>query len=468
MKEGCGHNRKRIITVLGAAAVVLLLWNIPLQDLSREGQRCLALSAGAIILWALEAMPLGYTSMLLLMGYSLTLDPVAGPLDIFGFFTKPMAYMIISGFIIAGAVKNSGLGHRISLFLISRFISDYRQVIICCYGLSYIMALMIPQPFARAFLILSIMEMLLKEVHLEKKYMANIVLAVFGAQNGAGMLFMTADSSLNMMILSQIPEAFRPGWGSWTLYMVVPALFTGICMCGLQLLFFGKPEGFSLDKARAERELEKLGAFTGKELRMMFWLAAAVAFWLTDSIHGIDAAWVGVAAVIGMSLPAVGGLVGEEQLKEINVNTLLFLCASMSIGVVGTKTGMSSFLAAHLLPSDLGTGTAAAFLTIATACLLVHLMLGSIMAVFALLVPALLTMTQGGILPPLAVGLLVYILAVGQWFLPYESLSLTIGMGASGDSYSVKTASGFGLLYTIPALLCGAVALGWWDLIGMF
>ena len=82
----------------------VILWKLPLDGLSRDGQKCLALSAMGIILWALEVFPLGYTALGLLMGYSLAINPsVAGPEVIFGFFTKPMAYMIISGFIIAGA-----------------------------------------------------------------------------------------------------------------------------------------------------------------------------------------------------------------------------------------------------------------------------------------------------------------------------------------------------------------------------
>ena len=220
----------------------VILWKLPLDGLSRDGQKCLALSAMGIILWALEVFPLGYTALGLLMGYSLAINPsVAGPEVIFGFFTKPMAYMIISGFIIAGAVRASGLARRLALYLISRYISDYRHVIICCYLLSYIMAVMIPQPFARAFLILSIMQLLLKDSGLERKYTANIALAVFAAQNGAGMMVLTGDSSLNMMILSQIPEAFRPSWGQWLFYMAVPALLTGACMCALQLFLFGQP-----------------------------------------------------------------------------------------------------------------------------------------------------------------------------------------------------------------------------------
>ena len=129
---------RRILGLCMALTAGVVLWRLPLDGLSLDGQKCLALSAAGIILWAFEVFPLGYTSMGILMGYSLAINPLtAGPGDIFGFFTKPMAYMIISGFIIAGAVRASGLARRLALFLISRYISDYRHVIICCYPVSY-------------------------------------------------------------------------------------------------------------------------------------------------------------------------------------------------------------------------------------------------------------------------------------------------------------------------------------------
>ncbi|MGP8314850.1 SLC13 family permease [Enterocloster aldenensis] len=457
---------RRILGLCMALTAGVVLWRLPLDGLSLDGQKCLALSAAGIILWAFEVFPLGYTSMGLLMGYSLAINPLtAGPGDIFGFFTKPMAYMIISGFIIAGAVRASGLARRLALFLISRYISDYRHVIICCYLLSYIMAVMIPQPFARAFLILSIMQLLLKDSGLGQKHAANIGLAVFAAQNGAGMMVLTGDSSLNMMILSQIPEAFRPSWGQWLYYMAVPALLTGACMCALQLFLFGQPESFRLDRGKAKEELDKLKGLSAQEIRMMVWLLAAVGLWLTDTIHGIDIGWVSVGVTIGMALPLVGNLVDGSQIKEVNLNTLLFLCASMAIGSVGTKTGMSSFLAGRLLPAHLGDSLAALFLVTGAACILLHLLLGSIMAVFSLAVPALLTITAG--VSPLVVGLLVYVLTVGQWFFPYQSLSLTIGLGEGEGGYSAGTASRFGLAYTVPSLLCGGAALMWWRLVGL-
>lgn len=278
-------------------------------------------------------------------------------------------------------------------------------------------------------------------------------------------MVLTGDSSLNMMILSQIPEAFRPSWGQWLYYMAVPALLTGACMCALQLFLFGQPETFRLDRGKAKEELDKLKGLSAQEIRMMVWLMAAVGLWLTDTIHGIDIGWVSVGVTIGMALPLVGNLVDGSQIKEVNLNTLLFLCASMAIGSVGTKTGMSSFLAGRLLPAHLGDSLAALFLVTGAACILLHLLLGSIMAVFSLAVPALLTITAG--VSPLAVGLLVYVLTVGQWFFPYQSLSLTIGLGEGEGGYSAGTASRFGLAYTVPSLLCGGAAMMWWRLVGL-
>ena len=67
---------RRILGLCMALTAGVVLWRLPLDGLSLDGQKCLALSAAGIILWAFEVFPLGYTSMGILMGYSLAINPL--------------------------------------------------------------------------------------------------------------------------------------------------------------------------------------------------------------------------------------------------------------------------------------------------------------------------------------------------------------------------------------------------------
>ena len=67
-------------------------------------------------------------------------------------------YLIIGAYLIAGAVKSSGLGERIAYKFILRFVHSFKSVIISIFILTFFLSLLIPHPWPRAFLIMSVMD----------------------------------------------------------------------------------------------------------------------------------------------------------------------------------------------------------------------------------------------------------------------------------------------------------------------
>lgn len=356
-----------------ATAAVLLIAPLPIAE---DGRICLAISLCVIVWWGFEVMPVGLSSCALLMGYSLFLNSeTVQPQLIFKFWTMPMAYMVLSGFLIAGAIKHSGIGRRLALIFISKFVKNYDQIIFACYILSYLLSLIIPQSFARAFLIMSVMSFIIEKTDMEKKYAINIGLAVFAAQNGAGLLFMTGDSSINMLLLNLIPEAMRLGWLDWLWIMLVPALLLGVLTCGMQMLLVRGPKNLCIDVQLARRELETMGPLSIKEKKTLFWLAVAVILWMTDSIHNVDVGWVSLGVAVLMAMPVIGDVIEQRDIAEINLGTLLFLNASMAIGMVGGATGMNQFLADLLCPKEISGGVMGLMLVVVLVCFGLHFLL---------------------------------------------------------------------------------------------
>lgn len=448
-----------------ATAAVLLIAPLPIAE---DGRICLAISLCVIVWWGFEVMPVGLSSCALLMGYSLFLNSeTVQPQLIFKFWTMPMAYMVLSGFLIAGAIKHSGIGRRLALIFISKFVKNYDQIIFACYILSYLLSLIIPQSFARAFLIMSVMSFIIEKTDMEKKCAINIGLAVFAAQNGAGLLFMTGDSSINMLLLNLIPEAVRPGWLDWLWIMLVPALLLGVLTCGMQMLLVRGPKNLCIDVQLARRELETMGPLSIKEKKTLFWLAVAVILWMTDSIHHVDVGWVSLAVAVLMAMPVIGDVIEQRDIAEINLGTLLFLNASMAIGMVGGATGMNQFLADLLCPKEISGGVMGLMLVVVLVCFGLHFLLGSVTAVITLALPALFIVAE-----PMGVGIVpvafaVYLATIGQWFFPYQNISLTIGMGENAGMYSVKEVAKLGFAFTIPAAAVVLISAVWWMIIGI-
>lgn len=462
------QSKKRIFGFIAGIAAAIVLWVVPLEGLSPEGQHCLAMTACTIIWWALEVANAGYIACGLLLGYLLLLDPtIAAPQVVLKLWSSSMLYLIVGGFLIAGAVKRSGVAKRFALICLGRFVKTYRQAVISCYVLSYAFGLIIPQSFPRAFLIMGVMSCVSERARIDKKAAANLGLAVFAAQIGAGMFLMTSESMLNFALLEQLPSDMRPSWLMWAAGMSLPAVFLGTMMCAIQLKLFKGPDVFCFGPQEAREELEKMGPMSATEKKTIFWLAAAVVLWMTDRLHGIDLGWVSLGVAVLMSLPVIGDLTRKEDWADIDFGTLMFLTACIAIGAVGNATGMNDYLAHLILPTELETTNAFLFGCLAAViCIVMHLALGSIMATYALAIPALLSLAEPLGISGMAVGLIVYIATTTQFFFPYQSLYMTMGMGDNAGGYHSSQVMRFGLCCTVPVLLCVLFSLGWWTVIG--
>ncbi len=113
-----GKNKGIIGFVLGIiVAVALYFTDIP--GLSHQGHLCLTFSLMTVIFWAFGIAQPGYTSGLYLL--FLAVFKVADTKLIFSTWTTSMMYLIIGAYLIATAVKESGLGERIAYWYISRY-----------------------------------------------------------------------------------------------------------------------------------------------------------------------------------------------------------------------------------------------------------------------------------------------------------------------------------------------------------
>ncbi len=108
-----GMNKARIGFILGII-VALLIGTADIPGLARNGQICMALSFMTVIFWGFQITQPGYTSGLYLL--LLAVFGVEKPALIFSTWTGPMMFLIVGAYLIAGAVKESGLGDFYSDF----------------------------------------------------------------------------------------------------------------------------------------------------------------------------------------------------------------------------------------------------------------------------------------------------------------------------------------------------------------
>jgi anion transporter len=455
---------KSIIGFVGGIVLACLIWGLPLEGLTPEGKKCLALSMLTVVWWAMSVAHPGYVSLFLLGSY-VVLGVAPGNV-VFGLWASPLVYLVVGGYLIASAVRDSGLGKRIAYLYILRYINSYNSIVVGAYVLGFLLSFLIPHPWPRSFLIMSVMAMIIRSANLPLKDAANIGLAVFAGSAPTSTILLTGDSIINVVTVGM--SGANVSWLGWLWYMGVPGLIASALTLGLQLFLYKPTCDFNLDKAEIAKNLKEMGSLTPIEKRCLFWVGLAIVAWVTDSLHHLHPGWVALYAAIAMSLPRVGAVLKPTSWNDVPIATLFFLTAALAIGKVGDHAGMNQWLAAVLLPSHAPANPFLFAGFVSLIAVAMHMCLGSVMAVMGIAIPTLITFGATSGLPPLVPALLVYTAISIHFVLPFHHMNVLVGLGDKQGMYGDREVIRLGLPLTgIVFITTMLVQIPWWKLIGL-
>lgn len=457
---------KRFIGFILGILVAIGLWFADIPALGNEGHMCLSLSMMTVVFWGFGIAQPGYTSALYLL--LLAVFKVADTKLIFSTWTTSMMYLIIGAYLIATAVKDSGLGERIAYWYIDKYVTDFRSIIVSIFALTFILALLIPHPWPRAFLIMSVMAVVVKSADIPHEDAVKIGFTVFTASIPVSMIFLTGDASINPLAAASVTPV-PVGWMTWFEVMGLPMVVTSFITMFMIMVLFKPTKEITIDKGQIAEKRASLGAMTGLEKRTAFWVLLAIILWMTDTIHGVDIGWVTLWIAVMMSMPVVGDILTPKSWGGVPVQTLLFLTAAVAIGRVGGATGMNAWIAQTALPSGIPDNmfVLGAFITVVS--IVIHMCFGSVIAVMGIVIPAMLAFTEPlGISSTIPV-MIAYTAINCHFILPFHNLAILVGCGEENGMYSEKECIRFGAPFTVVLfIITCAIELPWWKIIGLW
>lgn len=454
---------KQIGLIAGIAlAVIIQLINIP--GLEGTAKTALALTLMTIVFWAFQVAQSGYTSGLLLVLF--IVFKVAPPEVVFSPWLKPTMYLVVGAYLIADAVKSSGLGERIAYSFILKFVKDFKSVIISIFFLTFVLSILIPHPWPRAFLIMTVMKVLIDSAKVPKKDAITIGFTVFAASVPISMIFLTGDAVINPLAVEL--SGADIGWIGYFVVMGVPMIIASILTCILILFLFKPTQPLELNREVLIEKQQTLGKMSKTEKRVAVWIVIAIIAWLTDGIHGIDIGWITLVIPMLMSLPVIGEVLTPKSWTTIPMNVLLFLTAAMSISIVGGATGMNAWIAGIVFPEVLPANPFIFAFLIAAIGIVIHMLLGSVIAVMGIAIAAVLAGLAGATssITPLIASMMIYISVGIHYIFPFHHLNTLVGQGEENGMYSQKETIRLGLPLTIAVFVVEAAAVSWWMLIG--
>lgn len=453
----------KLIGFGGGILLCVILCLLPLNGLTREGQLCLGLTLMTVVWWAAQVAQSGYTSGIYLM--LLCLLKVAEPKVIFASWTTSTIWLVAGAYLIASAVRNSGLGERLSYAFILKFVRGWRSIIISIFVLTLVLSLLIPHPWPRAFLIMSVMMVVIRSAGIPKKDASIIGFSVFAASVPVSLIFITGDASINPLAVSYAAE--EVSFLRWLQVIGPPAILLSALTLGLILVLFKPSTPVVIDLEQVRAAQAKLGKMQQRELRTLIWVVIAVLLWVTNGITGLDIGWITMLVAMTMSMPVIGEVLQPQDWKEVPVHVMVFLTAAMAIGKVGTVTGMNAWIAGTLMPENMPDSVVLLALCIAVLSVVIHMFMGSVIAVMGITIPTFLAAVEGSGLAPLAVIGIVYLSVAGHYVLPFHHLNVLVGQGEENGMYTQKETIRMGGPLLIAVLITVLAAVAWWSVLGL-
>jgi len=283
-----------ISIIKGAApfALAIGIWLVPIPaGLTAPAWHLFAIFVAAIFSVLLGAFPLLTSTML--AAAAVVLTGTLEPAKAFSGFANPTVLLVVVAFLVAQAVVKSGLGHRISLLMVSRFGASPRGLAYSIVFTDAVLAPAFPSNTARGGVLFPVVLSVVKgsgsrpDDPQGRKLGGYLMFCGMASLAVSSALWMTATSG--NPIGAQITHDFglTINFGKWLLVSCVPSLIAIILLPRVLERFY--PHGVKATPdapTKARAELGKMGSLTRDE-----WITAAaflvmVGGWIfADPLH---------------------------------------------------------------------------------------------------------------------------------------------------------------------------------------
>lgn len=459
------HPGRLFMLAVVLLSAVLLLY--PPDWLTLVQSRTLAIGIVTVGIWVTGVMA-GYMASLLFFLAAVLLH-VAPPADIFSGFASAAFWLIISGMVIGLAIKSSGLGDRLASLLGRHLEHNYASLIGGMMLVSTLLGFLMPSSMGRVLMMIPIALALADRCGFEpgSKGRSGIVLSTaFGCHMPT---FAILPANIPNMVLIGSAETIYDLHFSYAHYLLLHFPVLGAIKAVLIALLIIR---FFPDTPRPSRAVQSDGIETGEgqngdQLKLAVVLLITLGFWMTDSIHGISPAWVGLATACFLLLPKVGLVDSKRFSSGTDVTLLLFMVGVLGLGRLVASSGLGSVLAGYLeqvLPLHKG----ADFINF------VSLNLMSLAAALGVTLPGV-----PAVMTPMAADLahqtgwsvetvlMTQVLGFSTILFPYQSGPLLVSMQLAREPLNQM------LRITLPLALITLLVLMpldylWWRLLGQF
>ena len=452
---------------LGLVALVAALFIVifPFEGYALHFSYSAALVLVTLVSWSTGLLPPFLTGLIF---FALAAIFKLLPVDIlFSGFGSTAVWLIVSGFVIGVAITTSGLGEKLAALIAPYLTGSYPRMIaslvISCVLLSFIM----PSSVGRAVVMIPIGMALADRVGFAKgsKGRLGIATALAIACNMPGFTILPANIP-NMILAGASENLFGVDFG-YMEYLLLHFPVLGLLKTGLLIVLVLKifPAQTKPSLTSITTQAQESKGYTRLQKKVAVLLGLTLVLWMTDSIHGINPAWVGLATAVVLLLPKWGVVAPKDFNASVDFATVVFVAAALGLGALVNESGLGTAMG-QVFIQYLPEASGETFLNFMSLSIMTTItgLLTTIPGVPTVLTPMAMDFAQTTGFSLRSV-LMVQVLGFSTVVFPYQIGPLIVAMQLSKEPLHQL------LKITLPLALLTLVVLFpldylWWSLIG--
>lgn len=463
----------RFMTAMFAVAIPAAVSAFPFEvsGLDPWAVRVLAVVAAGLILWISEVLPIGITSILVVVMLALvapgesndaTRTALAG-------FESTAPYFMLGSLTLGAATVKTGLAQRFARMLVRGARGSGRRLYGQMVAMMPAMAILVPSALTRSAMLIPAYEEIFRQHRIERGHPLPrlIMLSTATLQIQASTAVLTGGA------VPVIAGSLLGGlsWARWFTLMAVPnyaILFVFALVLFLLYRPGPMPAPVTADaEPRRRDDPAPSTRMTPAEWRAIIIIGATTLLWLTDGIHHLNPA---VPALIGASalfLPWVGVLVWDDFEAAAPWSIFLVTGSSLSLAIALERSGAAAWIASTIL-SEIPLHSLPLFaqlLAFIGMVAIVNVLLPNRVAVLGITIPLIMSLALSLGLNPFAVGMIVPIVAQTTVYYPVQLATALITFRTRHYSKGELFRAGI-LLSVVSVILIFVVAIPWWALLG--
>ena len=416
-------NIGRVLCIL----VPIAIWFAPI-GLDPASHHAVAITAFMLLAWITQAMD--FTLAGLIGCFLFWALGVANFTLAFSGFANDTAWFLFAALLIGTIATRSGVARRLAYLIMLRTGVTYSRILLGLIVTDFLLTFIVPSGIARLVIVAAI---------------ALGLIEAFGAQRGSNIargMFLVLTYTANIfdkMIIAGAGSITARGlierfghvdvlWSVWFLAFLPCSIITVLAAWRLTLWLY-PPEQVKLEGGYAflRAELNRMGPLSSSEKRAALLMLAAVTLWLTDFLHHLNPAMIGMGVGLFALLPGVG-ILEADDLRRLNYMPVFFVAAAVSMGNVLASTTalepLTNLMFAGIQPFM--TGVLSTTAVMYWAAFVYHFFLASEISMLGTSIPLVMTFAHEHAMNPLLLGM-IWTFAAGGKLFAYQSGVLIVG-----------------------------------------